>query len=494
MTVQSVLVGYVLDPQRRVQREVRRVAVERLDDAIELLGRALDDDVDDAELEKSVHEVRKRCKSSRGLARLVRPVLGDDFTTFDHLVRDAARELSTLRDAHALLGTFDELAGPNGDAAVLAIRRRHVAIAREATDAAVHAGDERIATARSLLVDARRNARKWKIQGGFDGLERGILTTYRRGRRGLRRASADPTDEHLHRWRKEAKYLWYQMQLVHDAAPSVLGPLVDQLDELSEALGHDHDLAVLVHRLDARSDDYGSPEEVGHVCELARLRQQTLRSRTFRAGATIYAETDRAFARRIARYWQLAATLGPESTTDDAGDRDAPTPERRPSGGHDFVERERRFLVLDPPGGLDLSDAVELRQGYLAVDTERSVRIRDAGPKGCTLTVKVGSGAERTEIEWTIERAEFEAAWPHTEGRRIEKIRHRIPTTDGPHLIELDVFGGGLDGLIIAEVEFDSPESLTGFTPPGWFGTEVTDDGRYSNASLALHGRPPDPG
>ena len=69
-----------------------------------------------------------------------------------------------------------------------------------------------------------------------------------------------------------------------------------------------------------------------------------------------------------------------------------------------------------------------------------------------------------------------------------------VPAASTPVKVPFRSFGGGLDGLIIAEVEFDSPESLTGFTPPGWFGTEVTDDGRYSNASLALHGRPPDPG
>jgi adenylate cyclase len=375
--------------------------------------------------------------------------------------------------------------GAGGDVDVLAVRSRHVAIAREATDAAVGTGGDGIAVARSLLADARRAARTWKIRGGFEGLERGILATYGQGRRGLRRASDDATDEHLHAWRKAVKYLWYQMQLVHEAAPSVLEPLVDALDELSVTLGHDHDLAVLVQLLAERSDDYGAPEEVSRVCELARHRRQELRVRAFRAGATIFAERDRAFARRIARYWQLTATLGPE-----AGNDDGPAPEKASPNGHDYVERERRFLVDSTPDGVDLSDAAELRQGYLAVDTERSVRIRDAGPTGCTLTVKVGSGVERTELEWTIERAEFEAAWPHTEGRRIEKTRHRIPAAEGRHIIELDVFGGALDGLIIAEVEFDAPEELAEFCPPDWFGTEVTDDARYSNASLALHGLP----
>lgn len=45
-------------------------------------------------------------------------------------------------------------------------------------------------------------------------------------------------------------------------------------------------------------------------------------------------------------------------------------------------------------------------------------------------------------------------------------------------------------GRVIAEIEFDSHEAMADFTPPDWFGLEVTEDHNYSNASLAL--RAPD--
>lgn len=50
---------------------------------------------------------------------------------------------------------------------------------------------------------------------------------------------------------------------------------------------------------------------------------------------------------------------------------------------------------------------------------------------------------------------------------------------------ELDVFSGTLAGLVLVEVEFSSDRAMVAFDPPGWFGTEVTDDRRYSNAALA---------
>jgi len=468
-----------------MQDEIRRVAAERLDGAIERLDQANRGPDPGIEFDTLVHEVRKRCKAARGLARLVRPALGDHFGSFDRAVRDAATQLSTLRDAHALLATFDGLLATRPDDEVVrSMRERQVVMSMGATRAAVGADDGRIDAARALLSQARIASQRWTIPRGFDTIEAGINATYRQGRKSLRQVRTDPTDHRLHDWRRAVKYLWYQIRLVHDAAPSVLDPLVDELDRLAEALGDDHDLTVLVELLDRHPDDYGTTDDVAHVRKLARHHQRELRERAVRCGATIYAEPDHAFADRIARYWNLAVDLGPERVTGGldvhAGPSVAPA--------RSLIERERKWMVDRLPDGFDGADMVELRQGYLATGELRSVRVRDAGNEGCTLTIKAGTGAERTELEWPIERREFDAAWTHTEGQRVEKCRHRIPF--GEHLIELDVFGGVLDGLMMAEVEFSTSDAMEAFEPPTWFGREVTDDGRYTNASLAIHGLP----
>lgn len=469
--------AYAIDPDEMVRKEVRRIAIERLDDAVDRLGGEIDD------AETAIHEARKRCKEVRGLARLIEPALGRHFRPFDRTVRDAAGQLSSMRDAHALLATFDALLALHDlDDELRTVRDHQAALAGDAT-AAVAAGDERIATARTMLVDARDQARRWKVPEGFDTVGDGLEATYRRGRVALRRARRDPTDEHLHEWRKSVKYLWYQMRLLREAAPSVVGSAIDLLDGLAEALGDDHDLAVLVARLDGDPDRFGEPAAVAHARALAREQQQVLRLGAFRTGAVVYAERAGAFRDRVASYWRIRVDDGPEVAA--AG---IPEPESNATSVA-TVERERRFLVDVPPSGLVPSGPVLLRQGYLESGEQRSVRVRDAGADGCTLTVKSGQGLERIELEWPITRDDFDVAWPLTDGQRIEKVRHSIP--QGSLVIELDVFGGDLDGLVIAEVEFDSVEASDAFEPPAWFGREVTEDGRYSNASLARHGRPP---
>jgi adenylate cyclase len=152
------------------------------------------------------------------------------------------------------------------------------------------------------------------------------------------------------------------------------------------------------------------------------------------------------------------------------------------------TEIERKFLIPAAPDWLQDLPSERIAQGYLAVvDGEREVRIRRKGDQAA-LTVKSGSGETRREEEIDLSADQFEALWPLTEGARVFKTRYRVPY-DGA-TIETDRYERELEGMVTAEVEFDSEQASSRFEPPDWLGTEVTGDRRYANESLALHGRP----
>jgi|RhiMethySRZTD1v2_1073278.scaffolds.fasta_scaffold1064838_2 adenylate cyclase len=151
------------------------------------------------------------------------------------------------------------------------------------------------------------------------------------------------------------------------------------------------------------------------------------------------------------------------------------------------VEIERKFLVAQPPDDLPPGEPVE--QGYLAVAPDGTeVRIRRRAGT-CTLTIKSGPAHVRVEEELEIDERRFEALWALTEGRRIAKTRHVVALGSGLEA-ELDVYEGAHAGLLVAEVEFPSAAESEAFSPPGWFGRELTGDARYANQSLALDGAP----
>jgi CYTH domain-containing protein len=154
------------------------------------------------------------------------------------------------------------------------------------------------------------------------------------------------------------------------------------------------------------------------------------------------------------------------------------------------VEIERKFLVPAAPDDLDRHPSSAIEQGYLAIDrdgTEVRIRRRDGA---AVLTVKSGGSLARVEEELALDDRAFERLWPLTAGRRIEKVRHLVPAGAPGLVIELDVYGGDLAGLVVAEVEFPSEADAGAFAAPAWLGPDVTGDARFKNQRLAVDGRP----
>jgi adenylate cyclase len=151
-------------------------------------------------------------------------------------------------------------------------------------------------------------------------------------------------------------------------------------------------------------------------------------------------------------------------------------------------EIERVFKVREIPADIDKYPSENIVQGYLAIDaTGAEVRLRKIGERYFE-TFKGSGHLQRRELEIALSRDQFNVLWPGTEGRRIEKTRYQIDYAG--QIIELNLFRGSLEGLVLAEVEFTSRETSEAFELPGWLGEEVTDDVHYKNQSLAQHGAP----
>ncbi|MFF4345645.1 adenylate cyclase [Kitasatospora sp. NPDC001540] len=154
------------------------------------------------------------------------------------------------------------------------------------------------------------------------------------------------------------------------------------------------------------------------------------------------------------------------------------------------VEIERKFLV---PDGETVPDGREfaVRQGYLVLGPEGAeARVREQDG-ACSLTVKRGTGLVRGEWETPLSADQFADLWPATEHARVDKTRRIVPL--GPDEAVVDTYHGRLAGLRTAEVEFTDPGRAAAFTPPPWFGPEVTDRPEFKNQRLATADAPPLP-
>lgn len=151
-------------------------------------------------------------------------------------------------------------------------------------------------------------------------------------------------------------------------------------------------------------------------------------------------------------------------------------------------EIERKFRVTAIPFDLKEFPVQEINQGYLHIDADGSEsRLRAIGDN-YYFTHKSGGGMIRTERQIALDKSQFLALWPATEGKRIEKTRYAIPHEG--LTIELDLYEGDLDGLVTAEVEFPDTASARAFNPPEWLGDDITADKAFKNQRLALDGAP----
>jgi CHAD domain-containing protein len=194
----------LVSPDRPVQ-QCRDILAQQLGAAAqELAGR-----------NPNIHGARKQLKRARATLRLLRPAIGDEPYRHENIAaRDAARPLSRARDEEVLSHALEGLVERFGSAAS-GVHFRHTAhalLARQQHD-----------DIKAALKRAMTRARAWQLDdAGWDCIETGLRSTYRRARHALRRGRKDRATEVLHEWRKQTKYLWHQLQLLTPLAP---GPI-----------------------------------------------------------------------------------------------------------------------------------------------------------------------------------------------------------------------------------------------------------------------------
>lgn len=292
--------SYRLKAKESTAEGLRRIALGRAEKALDELAAAKE-----GALTAAIHGARKDLKKLRAIVRLIRKELGQGlFRAENRRFRDAGRLLSESRDAGVKLETLAALRERFGDDLPdVPSERWHASLTRERDAAADTARGEtasRIDQARRAIEAGRNRIADWPLgPGSWKLVGPGMRESYRGGRQAMKRVRKDPSAENVHEWRKRAKDLWYQLRIVRDAWPELLGETVDQAHELADLLGEHHDLAVLEKDLAARQDVGGRK---AFKAAIAR-RQAELLTAALANGRRLYAEKPKAFGRRLERYW-----------------------------------------------------------------------------------------------------------------------------------------------------------------------------------------------
>lgn len=125
-----------------------------------------------------------------------------------------------------------------------------------------------------------------------------------------------------------------------------------------------------------------------------------------------------------------------------------------------------------------------IKQAYIS--TNPVLRIRQQNEE-YIFTFKGRGKLKRVEFEEKISKEEFQNLYSKIEGNPITKKRYFLKTPCG-NTAHLDIYEDIFEGFLNVEVEFDDINSANNFTPPDWFGEDVTKKPEYTNAYMSEFG------
>ncbi len=295
---------YQLDRQETPQQGMRRIILEQV---AYVHGLMIDPQPTP---EKAVHEARKSFKRIRAALRLVREETGEAwFHRQNRLYRDASRVLAPARDSTVLVLTLDAVAESYAEVVSPASFdpiRRQLAVRHKQIVHDLLVDQDITAVVAQQMEAARAPIDQLPLSSlDFSAFAGGLRRVYKRGRKGMARAYADPADPaNFHEWRKRVKYLWHHLDILNGKQPRLLAELAEDLHQLSDYLGDAHDLVQLRKTLLAEPALFAAEANLTTLLALIDRRRRALEEAARPLGRQIYAETPRTFTARLASYWQ----------------------------------------------------------------------------------------------------------------------------------------------------------------------------------------------
>src|SRR5207248_10685740 len=128
-----------------------------------------------------IHEARKSVKKIRGALRLVRFELGATYQKENRRLRDLGRKLSELRDAAAIIETFDNVVERHKDS----LQKNPLSSIRQGLDKSKQETEQKldvqniVERATATLQATKKQVRTWPLNsGGFRMIAPGLKNTF----------------------------------------------------------------------------------------------------------------------------------------------------------------------------------------------------------------------------------------------------------------------------------------------------------------------------
>jgi CHAD domain-containing protein len=294
--------AYYIEPHKPIAPELKRILKEEVRRTAEQLRNA-----NNSGGAEAIHEARKSVKKIRAVLRLVQTELGGVYRDENARFRDIGRTLSELRDAGAMMETFDglrKLYKGEIDRGAWDSLRRILEKRREDTERGLNTEQLFEHYPRKLEAVAEQ-VDDWPLDGdGFAVIAPGLKKAFRRGGEAMKEAQRNPTPESFHQWRKRVKDHWYHVRLLHKIWADMMGAYGDVLKDIQTWLGDDHNLTVLEGLIADASGQTGGEKGTKELLAVMARHQAQLRHQASVAGVRVYREKPKRLVQAMKFLWK----------------------------------------------------------------------------------------------------------------------------------------------------------------------------------------------
>lgn len=293
--------SYRINFQADIQTDVIRIISEQIHHTYQKINDP------DMNFDDKVHDARKHLKKIRALLRLIRYDIGKaNYRSENTFYRDIGRKMSDMREARVNISTMatieKEYTDEDNKIFMFLVKKRldqhyenlkQQFISNQVFDQVT----EKMEEGKQRLPNLHLTNNDFKVFRG------GVKKVYKDGQSSLDMAQHEPIPENVHEWRKQVKYLWYQVRLIRSLWKPVLKGYEKSLDKLSDYLGDEHDFSVLRQWI---NDQLGveMKDDIKKFNKYIEKKRQKLQQKAWPVGEMIYSDSPKAFVQRLEQCWQ----------------------------------------------------------------------------------------------------------------------------------------------------------------------------------------------
>ncbi|WEX89128.1 CHAD domain-containing protein [Sinorhizobium garamanticum] len=299
--------SYAFNPGRPFTEDFRAVGAEQIERAVAVLEQRPQG------VHEAIHDARKNFKRLRSLYRLV----ACDAPLFQKQenarIRAMARNLSTVRDAAALVENISYLRGQtNSDEQAAALDQIYTILAERRDRIAETEADIEGKIA-ATIVDCEQALAALQQVSFDDGKQKSVARLKKGWRRTLKRAARAKeacetgTDAALfHELRKRTQDYRLQLALMRAAWLSAMEAKRAEAKALVDVLGHLNDLATLTSLINEEPGLAGRSQNQAHLISAIITREEALRAEARQRAAAVFQDKPKNESRTIALLWREA--------------------------------------------------------------------------------------------------------------------------------------------------------------------------------------------